>query len=111
MATPPFPEFVSAHSAVSASASEVLKSNVGSDDFGASFTKPAGTSRIEPKVTPAADVTLRWGTFSDAANQAGMSRRYGGIHFVKGDMMGRALGRLVGSEAWKKAQHYIAGQG
>ena len=111
LATPAFPEFVSAHSAVSAAASEVLKSYTGSDSFGASFTKPAGMSRIEPKVTPAADVTLRWDTFTDTANQAGMSRRYGGIHFVKGDMMGRALGRLVGAEAWKKAQDYIAGHG
>jgi hypothetical protein len=109
LATPPFPEFVSAHSAVSVAASEVLRSYTGSDAFGASFTKPAGTSRIEPRVTPAADVTLRWDTFTDAANQAGLSRRYGGIHFPKGDLMGRAMGRLVGAQAWKKAQDSIAG--
>src|SRR2546422_6498911 len=43
---------------------------------------------------PAADVTLSWATFSDAADQAGISRRYGGIHFVKGDLQGRSGGRL-----------------
>jgi hypothetical protein len=31
---------------------------------------------------------LRWATFSDAANQAGLSRRYGGIHFEEGELAG-----------------------
>jgi len=54
-------------------------------------------------------VTLRWATFSEAANQAGMSRRYGGIHFEQGDLDGRAAGRLVARLAWAKAQTYING--
>jgi hypothetical protein len=58
---------------------------------------------------PAADVTLAWSTFSAAADQAGMSRRYGGIHFKEGDLQSRAMGRLVGAQAWAKAQTYFAG--
>ena len=48
-------------------------------------------------------------TFSDAANQAGMSRRYGGIHFEQGDLMGRAMGRKVAAVVWDKAQGYMHG--
>jgi hypothetical protein len=38
-----------------------------------------------------------------------MSRRYGGIHFEQGDMMGRAMGRQVAAVVWNKAQAYIHG--
>ncbi len=58
---------------------------------------------------PASDLTLRWATFSAAANQAGMSRRQGGIHFEQGDLVGRAPGWLVANQAWAKAQTYISG--
>jgi hypothetical protein len=48
-------------------------------------------------------VTLTWNTFTEAANQAGISRRYGGIHFEAGDLTGRATGRLIADQAWAKA--------
>ena len=107
--TPPFPEFFSGHSIFSAAGAEILKRFTGSDDFGNSYTQKAGTSRVEPGTTPATDVTLYWATFSEAADQAGISRRYGGIHFVQGDVVGRALGRQVATQAWNKAQAYITG--
>jgi hypothetical protein len=107
--TPAFPEFSSGHSAFSAAAAEVLRSFTGSDAFGNSVTIKAGTSRVEPTLVPASDVTLTWATFSDAADQAGMSRRYGGIHFREGDLQSRAMGRMVGAQAWVKAQKYFSG--
>jgi hypothetical protein len=69
----------------------------------------AGSSKVEPGAVPAADVTLAWATFSDAADQAGISRRYGGIHFVQGDLQGRSGGRLVGAQVWAKALTYFNG--
>jgi hypothetical protein len=107
--TPPFPEYISGHSAFSAAGAEVLRRFTHSDHFGASVTFPAGSSMIEPGATPTQDVTLYWDTFSDAANEAGLSRRYGGIHFETGDLVGRATGRLVAAQAWKKAKTYIHG--
>jgi hypothetical protein len=110
--TPPFPEYVSGHSTFSGAGARVLSMFTGSDAFGASVTVRAGTSRIEPRTpshpgTPVKDVTLSWPTFSAAAGEAGMSRRYGGIHFQSGDMHARELGREVGWDAWFKAQSYI----
>ena len=101
--TPPFPECSSGHSTFSAAGAEILKLFTGSDRFGNSVTFPAGTSRIEPGVTPAQPLTLSWQTFSDAADQAGISRRYGGIHFEIGDLTGRVTGRLVADQVWAKA--------
>jgi hypothetical protein len=107
--TPPFSEYVSGHSTFSAAAAEVLRRFTGSDYFGHSVTLPAGWSRIEPGATPALPVTLSWTTFSDAADEAGISRLYGGIHFRQGDLEGRALGRKVGTAVWERAQAHING--
>ncbi|MGH9838216.1 MAG: vanadium-dependent haloperoxidase [Blastocatellia bacterium] len=107
--TPPFGEYVSGHSAFSTASAEVLKSFTGSDDFGASVTLPAGSSRIEPGLTPVADITLNWATFSEAAEEASLSRLYGGIHFSDGNVQGRIMGRKIGAAVWKKAQAYFQG--
>jgi hypothetical protein len=72
-------------------------------------TIKAGTSRVEVGSVPASDVTLSWSTFSEAADQAGLSRRYGGIHFKEGDLQSRAMGRKIGAQAWAKAQSYFDG--
>lgn len=105
--TPPFPEYLSGHSAFSAAGAEILKLFAGSDAFGASYTQLAGTSLIPDRLGPATDITLSWDTFSAAAEEAGISRRYGGIHFEDGDLAGRAMGRQVGALAWNQAQSYI----
>lgn len=107
--TPPFAEYVSGHSAFSSASAEVLKLFTGSDRFGDSAKIRAGSSKIEPDVVPAVEITLSWKTFSAAADEAGMSRRYGGIHFEQGDLQARALGRKVGAKVWAKAQTYFNG--
>jgi hypothetical protein len=68
-----------------------------------------GSSHIEPGIAPQETVTLKWETFSDAANEAGMSARYAGIHFAPADLAGRRLGRVVAEKAWAKAQTYFNG--
>jgi len=107
--TPPFPEFFSGHSIFSAAGAEILKRFTGSDAFQYSVVIARGSSSAEPGRVPAADLTLSWATFSEAADAAGMSRRYGGIHFGQGDLTGRALGRVVGAQAWAKAQAHFNG--
>jgi len=107
--TPPFAEYCSGHSMFSAAGAEILKRFTRSDFFGASATIAAGSSKVEPGVTPAKDVTLYWLTFTDAADQAGISRRYGGIHFEQADLDARAAGRKVSDQAWAKARSYFGG--
>jgi hypothetical protein len=69
-----------------------------------------GSSRVEPRITPAADVTLSWPTFTDAAVQAGRSRRYDRIHFKEADLTGQAIGREVGARAWEAAGVLFGGR-
>jgi hypothetical protein len=107
--TPPFPEYSSGHSNFSAAGAEILKLFTGSDRFGGYVTFPAGSSRVEPGLVPASDLRLTWATFSEAAAQAGISRRYGGIHFEQGDLDARETGRLAARRCWTLAQTYFAG--
>jgi hypothetical protein len=113
--TPGFPEYVSGHSTFSAAGNVVLSAFTTSDIFDAyvdiSARNPDGTywSKIQPGV-PATTVRLQWQTFTAAADEAGISRRYGGIHFWSGDYHARMLGNLLGRGANSKAQSYIQGR-
>jgi PAP2 superfamily/Vanadium chloroperoxidase N-terminal domain len=107
--TPPFPEYVSGHSTFSGAGATMLAQFIGTDNFGAYVVIPQGSSGFESN-TPSTDVKLTWPTFSHAADEAGWSRRYGGIHFRSGDMHGRALGRQVALYVWSNAQNYINGR-
>jgi hypothetical protein len=107
--SPPFPDYVSGHSTYSAAAASMLAAWTGSDHFGYSVMLSAGSSKIEPGITPARPVVLKWDNFTDAADEAGMSRRYGGIHFRRADLAGRKLRRLVAAKARARAESYFDG--
>lgn len=107
--SPPFAEYTSGHSAFSASGATILELLSGSDTFGGDITFAPGESRFEPGFTPQSETTLAWETFADAADEAGISRLYGGIHFDEGDLNGRSLGQEVGASVFETAQFFING--
>lgn len=109
LATPPFAEYTSGHSAFSAAAATVLRLYTGGSRFGASVVIPAGSSAIEPGLTPGRPVTLSWRTFDDAADEAALSRRIGGIHFRDGDLASRAMGRAIGRRAFREVMRHVLG--
>jgi len=52
---------------------------------------------------------MSYATFTAAANEAGMSRLYSGIHFADDNTIGQDLGTRVGSQALAKAQFLFEG--
>ncbi|MCG9886269.1 MAG: vanadium-dependent haloperoxidase [Cyanobacteria bacterium] len=108
--TPPFAEYVSGHSTFSAAAATILQRVTGSDRFGNSFTQPAGANRFDGGVSPQQPVTLAWDTFTAAAQEAGISRLYGGIHIAAGNEAGQTLGQRVGDAVWNRAIAHLTGQ-
>jgi hypothetical protein len=126
--TPAFSEYTSGHSTFSAAAAEVLRGFTGSDqlfdgvtqvphdryrdgvsDFVGEFIAPPDSLTIEPGL-PSQPVVLRWLTLKQAADEAGFSRRYGGIHFQDGDLYGRRIGEQIGRRALQRAAEYWTGQ-
>jgi hypothetical protein len=108
--TPAFPGYVSGHSTFSRAAAEVMAAFTGSEYFpgGSShYTLERGSLSFEPG--PTTDITLEWATYFDAADQAGQSRLFGGIHIQADDFSGRVIGSACGRGAWGLALTYYAG--
>ena len=84
--TPPFPEYVSGHSSFSAAAATVLTHLLGTDKV--SFT--VGSDDLP-------GVRRSYRRFSQAAWESGMSRIYGGIHFLSGNLEGLHVGQRTGA--------------
>ncbi len=108
--TPAFAGYVSGHSAFSRAAAEVLTSMTGSPFFPGGLGEwTIAAESLEFEAGPAADILLQWATYRDAADQAGQSRLYGGIHVPADDLAGRKIGAECGAAAWTVAQTYFAG--
>lgn len=126
--TPAFAEYVSGHSTFSAAAAAVLTLFTGSNQFydGTTLLNADSNHDGVPDLlgqhivlahshliehSPTQPIVLQWATFQDAANEAGISRRYGGIHFQDGDLRGRMMGDQIGQNAFALAQQYWNGMG
>jgi hypothetical protein len=102
--TPPFPGYISGHSTFSRSAAEALTRFTGSPFFPGGFREEvvdAGWLRFEKG--PLAPVKLQWATYYDAADEAGVSRIWGGIHPYADDLPARVIGSTVGARAATRA--------
>ncbi|MCH7407944.1 vanadium-dependent haloperoxidase [Belliella sp. DSM 111904] len=89
--TPPFPEYLSGHS-VASTASAVILTNYFGDGF-------AYTDTVEMKYgLPARSFS----SFTQAAEEAAISRFYGGIHYMDGIVEGQKQGNLVGKKILEK---------
>ncbi|MDB5264225.1 MAG: haloperoxidase [Adhaeribacter sp.] len=92
--TPPFPEYLSGHSTISAAAAVVL-----THYFGDNFKY---TDTVEMRFGLPA---RKFNSFQEAAIEAGISRFYGGIHFMDAIDHGRTQGLAVGEWVLGKTAH------
>ena len=88
LGTPNFPEYASGHSTQSGATAVVL-----TDLFGPrAFTDTTRSRhRLEPSIADRS-----FGTIEEAAEEAAVSRLYGGIHYPFGNQDGLAQGRCIG---------------
>ena len=110
--TPPFAGFISGHSTFSRSAAEVMASITGSPYFPGgigTYNFPAN-SFLTFELGPSQPLQLQWATYFDAADEAGISRLYGGIHIATDDFAGRIQGSRIGKTAWARALKLFQGR-
>lgn len=106
--TPPFAGYVSGHSTFSRAAAEVLCLLTGDEYF------PGGMGSFPVEAHeflvfedgPSEDLELQWATYRDASDQSALSRIWGGIHPPQDDFPGRAIGQVVGVDAFLLAEAY-----
>jgi hypothetical protein len=123
--TPPFPDFVSGHSVFSMACAVFLQRLTGSDTIpldgimiGVEYLRlwghlfdectepfmmnqiplPPGCSRVNPGNDPNCPVYTGWKSWNAVANENGMSRVYGFIHWESSNRVGLALGTQVGQD-------------
>ncbi|MDA1349368.1 MAG: vanadium-dependent haloperoxidase, partial [Chloroflexi bacterium] len=88
--TPAFQGYISGHSTFSRAAAEVLTGLTGSEYFpGGVFGYTINQGSLKIEKAPTAVIRLEWATYYDAADQAGRSRLWGGIHVASDDLTGR----------------------
>lgn len=108
--TPAFAGYISGHSTFSRSAAEVMTSVTGDSFFpGGLLEFEAAPGQLETEYGPSATVVLQSATYQDAADSAGLSRLYGGIHIRADDFVGRTLGYRIGLDAFALASKYWDG--
>jgi hypothetical protein len=108
--SPAFAGYVSGHSSFSRAAAEVMTAFTGSEYFPGGLHEhhvPAGG--LIHETGPAEPITLQWATYRDAADQAGISRLFMGIHISADDVEGRRLGAACGEDAWALAIDHFSG--
>ena len=102
---PPFPSYTSGHSTISGGCAEALKLFTGSETFGAEATLVAG-AMTEPEHL-GDTITLKFPTFTEAGEMAGISRVMGGYHIQSDNIAGLELGRKVAHEDWEFYQKHL----
>jgi membrane-associated phospholipid phosphatase len=89
LVTPPFPDYTSGHSTFSGAASSVLAAAFGATrEFSATSDNGATTRTFT--------------SFRAAADEAGMSRIYGGIHYMSANLEGLRCGRQIAASVLQK---------
>lgn len=109
--TPAFPGFVSGHSTFSRAAAEVLTAYTGDPYFPGGLHEFVAEKEAYLKFEsgPSETIHLQWATYYDAADQAGQSRLWGGIHIFADDTVGRVAGEQAGLLAAAMAKAHVQG--
>ncbi len=93
--TPSFPSYTSGHSTFSAAAAAVLTQLLGNMSF-TTMADPGSTGLWPPSDDVSLLQTRSFTSFTQAAEEAGMSRIYGGIHYSFDNVAGQASGQQIG---------------
>ena len=88
LVTPPFPEYTSGHSVQSGASARILTKLFGENH--------AFTDRVHSKRSDINGSPRRFNSFEHFAQEAAISRLYGGIHFIEAINLGVTQGNKIG---------------
>lgn len=90
---PPFPSYVSGHSTISGGCAEALRLFTGDDKFGTEVKLIPGA--LTETENLGEEVVLKFPTFTETGEMAGISRVMGGYHIQADNIEGLKLGRKI----------------
>lgn len=109
LATADHPEYPSGSTSLCHAYAEAAQLFLGTDEIEIRWPAPAGSSLVEPGITPATDLILSWDTWTDYAEDCGMSRLWSGVHFLPSIENAVGYSTQIGERAYELVQRHIAG--
>ena len=103
-----FPEYPSVTAAACLAFAEQGRRSIG-DSVEISVAAPKGSSRVEPGITPASDMTLHWTGFTEFASDCRQSRLWGGENFRSSIEAAAQYGPQIGGMVYEFVQRKLNG--
>ncbi len=102
-------EYPSGSACFCAAHAQASRRFLGSDALGWRVPFAKGSSRVEPGVTPAAELTLAFDTWSQFEQVCGQSRLWGGVHFQAAIDASKPMCKQIGEKAYRFISRHVAG--
>lgn len=103
------PEYPSGSSCFCAAQAEAMRRFTGTDTLGWVVPQLAGSSQIEPGITPKKTFNISFPTWTDFEQTCGISRVYGGVHFNSAVQASKDLCKPIGDTAYDFVKSHIDG--
>ncbi|WBB50430.1 vanadium-dependent haloperoxidase [Verrucosispora sp. WMMA2044] len=103
-------EYPSGSSSFCLAYAQAARRFLGTDQLVMTVPLDKGSSKIEPGITPASDMTLRWENLTDMAQDCSQSRLWGGVHFRASTENAEQYAPKVGDSVYEFVQRKINGR-
>jgi len=103
------PEYPSASASFCAAHALAARTYLDSDALNWTIPHAQGSSNVEPGVTPVADTSISFATWTDFETDCGDARVWGGVHFPDAVPAGQAIGREIGARVVAFVYQHING--
>ncbi|WBB61035.1 hypothetical protein O7599_00285 [Streptomyces sp. WMMC500] len=103
------PEYPSGSTSLCSATSQAARRYFGSDELDWTIDYKAGSTMVEPGITPAADLQLHFPTWTDFTRACGTSRVWGGVHFMKTVDRTITFGEQFGDMAHEFVDKHVKG--
>jgi hypothetical protein len=103
------PEYPSGSAVICSAQAQATRRFFDDDVLDLRYTADAGSSLVEPEITPASDLELHFATWTDFVQDCATSRVWGGVHFAKSAEVSIPFGEQFGDMAYEYVQRHING--
>jgi hypothetical protein len=103
------PDYPSGSACFCSAHAQASREYLGSDQLGWRVDYPAGSSVVEPGITPRVATSLTYPTWTAFETECAQSRVWGGVHFRAATEAPKAMCAAIGSRAHRFLQNLLAG--
>ncbi len=104
------PEYPSGSGGVCAAQAQATRRFFDDDVLDWTFRAPAGSTMVEPGLTPGTDLAVHWDTWTEFVRDCAYSRMWGGVHFSKTAERSIPFGEQFGDLAYEFVQRHVRGE-